>query len=568
MILSRLLVAGSLGVLGCLAQTGTPPTLTPTPTSLTFTYSIGAALPAAQSVSVRASSGTPSYSIAITGSNIQWLTVAPMSGALPANLTVRVNPTSLPVGSYPATIVMTANGVTNPLKIGVTLTVTAALPTLSLSATSLAFTAPPLQPAAQRFTMTTTGGPIPFTVASGAAWLVASPATGVVLPGAPVTVTVNVDATNLNASATAYDAKLTITASGVPATNKTQLVDCTFLVNSIKPVITSIWPQGVQVNTPQATVTIFGTGFYSASVIKVGTQVLPTTVIGTTAVMATIPPVLVTTPGTISFVVSNPPPGGDSTLINFTVTGTPAIQAVTNTASGLAGAISPGEIISLYGEGIGPATNYSMQSTMNPGYVDTTLGGYTVTIDSVPAPILFLSQNQVNVQVPYEVTQGVNKNIAVSNGTVAAAGVATITPNAPGIFSIDGSGIGQAAALNYSATNQAYSLNGSTTPAHAGDTVIFYLTGEGDYVNTIVLRTGLLVPPTLSPLPQMNPLPVVTIGGQQATVSFAGPVVGSLLGILQINAVVPAGTAAGTAVPVTVAIGSSSAQSGITIVVK
>ena len=542
--------------------------LTPSPTAVTFTYTIGSALPAAQAVSVRASAGTPAYTVTVTGTNTQWLTVAPDSGLMPANLSVRVNPTSLAIGTYQATINFAATGVANPLKIGVTLTVSSALPTLSVSAASLTFASPPAQPVVQTVKLTTTGGPIPFTAAAGSAWLSVSPATGVVLPGSPVTLSVLVDSTTLAPSATPYAGKITIAASGVPAANKTQIVNVAFTVNSLLPVITSIWPTGVLVNTPTATVTIRGTGFYAASVVKIGTQSLPTTVVGSTAVLATIPPVLLSSPGTLNFIVSNPAPGGDSASTAFIVTATPTIQITSNAASGVAGSVSPGEVVTMYGQGIGPLSPSSMQDADNNGFVDTTVGGYTVLIDSVAAPILYLSEDQVTVQVPYEVTQGANKPVQISNGTTTALGSVTIAPAAPGIFTLNGTGQGQAAALNYVASTQSYSLNGATTPAKVGDTVILYLTGEGDYASTLSLRTGLLISPALSNIPQMNPLPTVTIGAQAATVTYAGPVLGSLLGILQLSVTVPAGTPTGAAVPVSIQIGSVAAQTGVTLVIK
>jgi len=549
-----------------LAQTTV--TLTPSPTSLTFAYTIGSALPAAQTVSVRASAGTPAYSVTITGSNAQWLTVAPDTGIMPANLSVRVNPTSLAVGTYQSTITMAATGVANPLRISVTLVVSNALPTLAVSTTSLAFTSPPAQPAAQTFRLTTTGGPIPFTIAAGSVWLSVTPTTGVVLPGAPVTISVQPDATALAASAVPYTGKITITATGTTAASKTQLVSVSMLVNSLSPTITSIWPPSVLVNTPAATVTLRGTGFQANSVVMIGTQSLATTVVSSTALLATVPPVLLTTPGVLNFYVSNPAPGGSSPAIGFTVSATPSVQITVNAASGVAGTVSPGEIITMYGQGIGPAASYSMQDADNNGYVDTNVAGYTVFIDSVPSPILYLSQNQVTVQVPYEVTLGLSQTIQITNGISLASGVVSIAATAPGTFSLDGSGLGQAAALNFSATNQTYSLNGASTPAHVGDTVILYMTGEGDYATVIPIRTGLLVPTALTPMPQMNPLPSVTIGGQPAALTYAGPVVGSLLGILQINATIPAGSATGAAVPISIAIGTVNSQSGITLVIK
>jgi uncharacterized protein (TIGR03437 family) len=60
----------------------------------------------------------------------------------------------------------------------------------------------------------------------------------------------------------------------------------------------------------------------------------------------------------------------------------------------------------------------------------------------------------------------------------------------------------------------------------------------------------------------MNPLPTVTIGGVDASagVLYAGPVVGGILGLLQINVEVPVGSATGAAVPVEVTIGGVSTQ--------
>ena len=125
--------------------------------------------------------------------------------------------------------------------------------------------------------------------------------------------------------------------------------------------------------------------------------------------------------------------------------------------------------------------------------------------------------------------------------------------------------------MNFSASTGQYSLNASTTPAYAGDTVLLYLTGEGDY-NASPLsgvagasNTGYIIPSSLSPLPELNPLPTVTIGGTNATVAYAGPMVGSILGLLQINVTVPAGITAGTAVPVVVTIGGNTIQTGVTL---
>jgi uncharacterized protein (TIGR03437 family) len=63
-------------------------------------------------------------------------------------------------------------------------------------------------------------------------------------------------------------------------------------------------------------------------------------------------------------------------------------------------------------------------------------------------------------------------------------------------------------------------------------------------------------------------LPVsVAIGGMNTTLQYVGGSLGTLNGIIQVNAAVPAGLAAGNA-PVIVQVGSSASQGGVTIAVS
>lgn len=568
---------GSLaGLLWLATSTAAPAqslTLTASPTALSFTWqSSGSALPAAQKLSIRASAGTPSYSVSITGSNTLWLTATPDTGKTPANLSVTVNPTSLSVGTYSATIVVTTNPAAT-VSVPVTLVVSQPLPALQLSSTTLSFNAPPA-PSPQTITLSTTGGPIPFTAsATGANWITLNPTTGVVLPGAQTLLTVTVDPSALSPQAAPYTAKITIVATGVAPANRSQNVTVNLTVNPSPPAITSIWPSSIQAGSAATTITIRGTNFYKATTVKVTGATAPTTtitptILSPTAMLAVLPTTVLANPDTLSVTAVNPAPGGSSAAATFTVSGTPVVQAVVNVASYQGGTVSPGELISLFGENIGPATPAIMADADNNGVVDTSLGGVSVTIDSVAAPILYASQNQISVQVPYEVTAGPNKAIVVTNGSTTANGTVTIGTQAPGLFSLDGSGVGQAAALNYDSATSTYSLNGAKNPAHIGDTVVLYMTGEGAYA-PYAQPTGLLVPApgANNPLPQMNPLPTVTIGGAPATVSYAGPVVGSILGLLQLNVVVPANSVTGAAVPVTATVNGVSAQTGMTLAI-
>lgn len=388
-----------------------------------------------------------------------------------------------------------------------------------------------------------------------------------VLPGAPGVITVSVDASLVVPQATPYAGKITIVASGVPAANKSQNVTVSLTANSSTPTVTSVWPAAAQTNSPATTVTLRGSNFYTATVAKINgvTTPLATTVLSQTVMLAVIPATVLTTAATINILASNPAPGGDSLSVPFMVASTPVVQVVVSAASNGGGAVSPGELVTLFGANIGPSTPVTLADADNDGYADTATAGVSVMIDGQAAPLLYAGQNQISVQVPYTVTAGTGKTVSVTNGTSNATGTVSIAATAPGIFTIDGTGSGQAAALNFNSTTGLYTLNQANAPAKLGDTIVLYGTGEGDYATAITPRTGYLVPPTLSPLPQLSPLPLVTIGGAAATVQYAGPLAGSLLGLLQMNVTVPATSTTGTAVPVSVTIGGVASQTGVTL---
>lgn len=545
-------------------------TASASPNTLTFNYQIGAALPPAQTVSVRASSGTPSYTLAVSPATALWLTATPDNGKLPASLSVRVNPTGMAVGQYAASVNITVTGIAAVVSVAVTLNVTAPLPTLTLSTNSATFVTSPAPALTAIISLSTSGNPVSFAASvTGASWLTVSPTTGVVLPGSEFPLLLTADATGLAPSAKAYTGKITITAYGVPTANKTQTITANLTVNAATPTISSIWPNSVQANTGAATITVRGSNFYTATAAKAGSTPLTTTILGPNVLQAIIPATMLTAAGPLNIIVSNPAPGGDSAPAVFTVSNAPVIQAIVNAASyGSNGSVSPGEIVALFGLGIGPASPVSMSTATKPGYLDTAIGGLSVTIDSQPAPLLYADANQITVQVPYEATVGSNKAVVVTNGTATPSNTTvTIVQNVPGIFTADASGIGTAAAVVLPSGGGAAGLNSASFPAHAGDLVELYVTGEGDYLAAPAQHTGYIIPATLTPLPQVAPLPSVTIGTAPANVVYAGPLYGSVIGLLQMNVIVPAGLTAGNA-PVVVTINGVQTQSNVTLAVK
>ena len=81
----------------------------------------------------------------------------------------------------------------------------------------------------------------------------------------------------------------------------------------------------------------------------------------------------------------------------------PAVAAIVNSASQLPLAISPGELITIFGTGISSTTN-GLTLSAN-GQVATSLGGAQVTINGLAAPLIYASPTQLNLIVPYEVAK-------------------------------------------------------------------------------------------------------------------------------------------------------------------
>jgi len=564
---------GALGALVLLAggiARGQSVTVTAAPGNINLYYLQGATtLPAAQNVNVTSSGSGATYTTTITptGStpSALWLTATPDSGTLPAKVALRVNPTGLEVGTYTASVAFTPAAAVPPGTAGVTnvkLVVTAPAPTLTASPSSLTFAAPP-NPAAQLVQLTTSAGPISFTASAGTAtWLSVSPTSGVVLPGGPVSLTVTVNPAALGAQVTPYTGKITLTETG--SASKTATIPITFTNSYQVPTVTALWPPTGKAGSPATTITIFGTNFGAASIAEIeGPPVvaLTTTFISSKILYAVIPAAQMAAGNTLTIEVTNPSPAGTSvTTQNFTFT--PTVDEAVNSASYLSGG-APGELITLFGDNIGPSVAASM--TVAGGYVTQTLGGVSVQIDGNPAAIVYISQHQINVQIPYEASIGPNKAIVVSNGASPSAnGTITIAATSPGIFTSDGTDV---AAINTSKTTGLTSINSSSNAAHVGDSVSLYLTGEGTYTTAVTPLDGYIIPlaTAQAAMPVLNATVTATIGGVNAPVTWAGPFDGGMLGVLEVTLTVPAHTTSPKGVPVVVTVGGVDSQTGAMI---
>jgi uncharacterized protein (TIGR03437 family) len=218
---------------------------------------------------------------------------------------------------------------------------------------------------------------------------------------------------------------------------------------------------------------------------------------------------------------------GVSVVVTQPSVSPPTITAVVNGASFQSGPISPGEIVTLGGNGLGPSAPVGLTLDQN-GTVSTMPGGVQVLFSGIPAPLTYVSSTQINAVVPYEIEGLLAPFVQVNyQGQVSKAFSLTPASTVPAIFTLNGSGTGPAAALN-----QDYSYNTSNNPAAKGSYVILYVTGEGQTAPLGV--TGKVT--TVSSTPPLTPqplLPVVAlINGQPASIAFYGCTAGDMGDIL------------------------------------
>lgn len=511
---------------------------------------------------------------------LSWLAVAPNSGNTPNNLVVTINPAGLGVGTYTGTIVVSSTASTIPSQtIPVTLTVYGS--TAATSESMLTFTQATggAAPASQSVTITgvPTGGTIGAltTTLSGSStnWLTATTAGNtvtvavngaplaqgnysgivtVIVPGAlgsPINIPVALDVTAATSPITlsGNTASFNVQAGSMSVPTSTQIQVTSTTSGASAPFSASFVPTTggnfltvtpTSGNTP-ATLTLAVNSAVS-STLAAGSYTGTVQVFSGTGAVQMV---------TVTLVVSP--------------TGTPVVLAVTSGASLQPSAISPGEIVTIFGNSIGPATPALGTSfTVGPNdTVATTLAGVTVTFNKVAAPLLFVSPGQINAVVPYEVAGQTTVPVVVTNnGTASASFTAAVTAVAPEIFALSQTGSGQGAILNSDS-----SVNGTGNPAAPGSVIQIFGTGEG--AATPPDKTGCITggtPPFPRPVANVS----VTIGGEAASVSYAGEAPDLVCGVIQVNAMVPADLSAG-AQPVLLTIGTSTNNTQmITVAVK
>ena len=198
----------------------------------------------------------------------------------------------------------------------------------------------------------------------------------------------------------------------------------------------------------------------------------------------------------------------------------PQILGVVNAASGKAAysipAAARGEIITLYGSNFIPPSSSS--SAANGFPLPKVLGGVSVLVNTIPAPLLFVSATQINALIPYELADSLaSTTVVVTNGSVASAPLQIdLLAQDPGIFLVEKNGAPVSAANTLG----------------AGDTVTILATGLGAVTPYIPSGTSVS---SSTPVSSIFPV-LVTIGGQPAQL-LSATLRPNFAGLFQVTAI-------------------------------
>lgn len=257
----------------------------------------------------------------------------------------------------------------------------------------------------------------------------------------------------------------------------------------------------------------------------------------------------------------------------------PAISGVSEAAVGST-KIAPGSYISIYGSNL---VNPLSITNVAPAYGDSasylplplSLDYVTVSFDvpgaydgkpidysGYPGYFTFVGNagSQLNLQIPWELQGKSSVQVKVSVDGTGLSNVLTVplVQFAPQIFQNSG----QVAAID----STTYAANatpiGAGNPAHVGDLVELFANGLGPVNNQPNSGEAASATPQL---PSTKNSVTVTIGGQPATVQYAGLAPG-FPGLYQVNVTVPSGVAAGNQ-PVIISVGGQNSNSA-TIPIK
>jgi uncharacterized protein (TIGR03437 family) len=231
---------------------------------------------------------------------------------------------------------------------------------------------------------------------------------------------------------------------------------------------------------------------------------------------------------------------------------------IVSAASYEAGGVAPGEILSIFGNDLGPERPESAQLSPSVGY-PTILTTSQVLFDGAPAPLMRAVDGQLTVFAPFGIAGQTSTLVQVSNiGMLSDPVRLSVSPFKPALFTLTQSGGGAAAVLNADG-----SVNSPSNPASRGSYIAIFGTGGGQ--TNPPSFTGQISGEGTSSLGA----PVTVMFGRvPGAVTYAGTAPLEIGGLFQINVSVPPDAPTGTAISLLVVIGGWTSQINATIAIQ
>lgn len=250
-----------------------------------------------------------------------------------------------------------------------------------------------------------------------------------------------------------------------------------------------------------------------------------------------------------------------------------------------------GAIVSIFGVGFADSLSVAESSPL-----PTDIAGVQVTLDGEPLPLFFVSPGQINVQLPFalsndpgrgrsRVAQGTNGLVVTTAAGQSNALTPSLTSSSAAIYTANQSGSGQGIVVFANTTILAAprGVTADSRPAKAGDALSVFANALGPVDPPIEAGRNSCDPDgqcqadfsNLALRRSVTP-PVIRLGGlggfnvPAENVLFSG-LAPQFAGLYQVNFIVPEGAPAGDAVPIDLLIGRQqmrSEGSGVTIAIE
>ncbi len=220
--------------------------------------------------------------------------------------------------------------------------------------------------------------------------------------------------------------------------------------------------------------------------------------------------------------------------------------------------VAPNTWVAVYGVNLskpGDSRTWQASDFVN-NQLPVSLDGVSVTVGGKSAYVYYISPNQIDILTPPNILATTVVVQVTNNGAVSPPFTVQAQPLSLSFFTINGGPYVVAQHSDYSLLGPAsFSAPGYPfTPAKPGETVLLYANGFGQTSPPVAGGS-------LAPSGTLSPMPVVTIGGITAEVTFAG--INGIPGVFQFNVMIPANAPSGDNTVVATYKGASVAPVGL-----